>query len=174
MMNCFELSNGVKIPAIGYGTWQTPDGEVAINGIRSAVTCGYRHIDGAAIYGNEVSVGQGVASCGIPREELFLTSKVWNSSRGYEKTMEAFEKTVEDLGVSYLDLYLIHWPASASRFANWEELNRETWRAMIELYRAGKIRAIGVSNFKPHHLKTLMETEVRPMVNQTAAYLQAG
>lgn len=165
-MNCFELSNGVKIPAIGYGTWQTPDGEVAINGIRSAVTCGYRHIDGAAIYGNEVSVGQGVASCGIPREELFLTSKVWNSSRGYEKTMEAFEKTVEDLGVSYLDLYLIHWPASASRFANWEELNRETWRAMIELYRAGKIRAIGVSNFKPHHLKTLMETEVRPMVNQ--------
>ena len=166
MMNFFELSNGVKIPTVGYGTWQTPDGEVAVNGIKSAVACGYRHIDGAAIYGNEVSVGQGVASCGIPREELFLTSKVWNSARGYEKTMEAFEKTIKDLGVSYLDLYLIHWPASASRFGNWEELNRETWRAMTELYRAGRIRAIGVSNFKPHHLKALMETEVKPMVNQ--------
>ena len=162
----FELYNGVKIPAIGYGTWQTPDGEVAVNGIKSAVACGYRHIDGAAIYGNESSVGQGISASGIPREELFLTSKVWNASRGYDKTMEAFEKTLRDLRVSYLDLYLIHWPASASRFENWEELNRGTWRAMTELYQAGRIRAIGVSNFKPHHLRALMEMEVKPMVNQ--------
>ena len=166
MMNNYELANGVKIPAIGYGTWQTPDGEIAVQGVRAAVAGGYRHIDGAAIYGNEISVGRGIAACGVHREELFLTSKVWNKARGYDKTMAAFEKTIHDLGVSYLDLYLIHWPASASRYENWEEINLGTWRAMTELYRGGRIRAIGVSNFKPHHLKALMETEVKPMVNQ--------
>jgi len=165
-MLTFELSNGVKIPAIGYGTWKSPDSEVTVEGIKTAVSCGYRHIDTAAVYGNEVSVGKGIAECGIPREELFITSKVWNTERGYEKTLAAFEKTIEDLGVSYLDLYLIHWPAAAHKYDDWEEINRETWRAMTELHKVGKIRSIGVSNFKPHHLKALMDTEIKPMVNQ--------
>ena len=165
-MQTFELSNGVKIPAIGYGTWKSPDSEVTVEGIKTAASCGYRHIDTAAVYGNEVSVGKGVADCGIPREELFVTSKVWNTERGYEKTLAAFEKTIEDIGVSYLDLYLIHWPAAAHKYDDWEEVNRGTWRAMTELYKAGKLRAIGVSNFKPHHLKALMDTEIKPMVNQ--------
>ena len=165
-MQTFELSNRVKIPAIGYGTWKSPDSEVTVEGIKTAVSCGYRHIDTAAVYGNEVSVGKGIAECGLPREELFITSKVWNTERGYEKTLAAFEKTIEDLDVSYLDLYLIHWPAATHKYDDWEEVNRGTWRAMTELYKAGKIRSIGVSNFKPHHLKALMDTEIKPMVNQ--------
>ena len=95
-----------------------------------------------------------------------MTSKVWNTERGYEKTMQAFEKTLKDLGLSYLDLYLIHWPASKKQFENWEKINLETWKAMTELYKDGKIRAIGVSNFKPSHLEPLMQTEVKPMVDQ--------
>jgi diketogulonate reductase-like aldo/keto reductase len=165
-MQTFEMSNGIKIPAIGYGTWKSPDNEVTLEGIKTAVSCGYRHIDTAAVYGNEVSVGKGIAGCSIPREDLFITSKVWNTERGYEKTLAAFEKTIEDIGVSYLDLYLIHWPAAAHKYDDWEEVNRGTWRAMTELYKAGKIRSIGVSNFKPHHLKALMDTEIKPMVNQ--------
>lgn len=97
---------------------------------------------------------------------MFVTSKVWNTERGYEKTIAAFEKTLSDLGLDYLDLYLIHWPASSSQYDNWEEINLETWRAMTELYKAGRIKSIGVSNFLPHHLKALMKTEVPPMVNQ--------
>ena len=165
-MRTMKLNNGVTIPSIGYGTWQSPDSEITVEGVKTAVSVGYRHIDAAAVYGNEQNVGKGIAECGIPREELFITSKVWNTERGYEKTLAAFEKTIKDLGVSYLDLYLIHWPAASHMFDNWEEINLETWRAMTDLYKAGKIRAIGVSNFKPHHLKALMETEIKPMVNQ--------
>lgn len=162
----FELNNGYKIPCIGFGTWQTPDGETAVMAVSEAIKAGYRHIDTAACYENEVGVGQGIRASGIEREKLFVTSKVWNTERGYEKTMAAFEKTLSDLRLDYLDLYLIHWPASSSQFENWEELNLETWRAMTELYRAGKIKSIGVSNFLPHHLEALMRTEVAPMVNQ--------
>lgn len=162
----FELNNGYKIPCIGFGTWQTPDGETVVMAVSEAIKAGYRHIDTAACYENEVGVGQGIRASGIEREKLFVTSKVWNTERGYEKTMAAFEKTLSDLRLDYLDLYLIHWPASSSQFENWEELNLETWRAMTELYRAGKIKSIGVSNFLPHHLEALMRTEVAPMVNQ--------
>jgi diketogulonate reductase-like aldo/keto reductase len=165
-MKTMKLKNGVEVPVIGYGTWQSPDSEVTVNGIKTAVGCGYRHIDAAAVYGNEVSVGKGIAECGIPREELFITSKVWNTERGYDSTLAAFEKTIQDLGCGYLDLYLIHWPAVAHMFADWEQINLDTWRAMTELYKAGKIKAIGVSNFKPHHLEALMKTEVKPMVDQ--------
>ena len=165
-MNTMKLNNGVEIPAIGYGTWQSPDSDVTVNGVKKAVGCGYRHIDAAAVYGNEISVGKGIAECGVPREELFITSKVWNTERGYDSTLAAFEKTIQDLGCEYLDLYLIHWPAAAHMFADWEQINLDTWRAMIELYKSGKIKAIGVSNFKPHHLDALMKTEVKPMVNQ--------
>jgi diketogulonate reductase-like aldo/keto reductase len=164
------LRNGVTIPEIGFGTWQTPDGQTAVDSVLAAIRSGYRHIDGAAVYGNEKSVGQGIAeaiqSGLVTRKDLFLTSKLWNTERGYDKTMKAFEKTLSDLGTDYLDLYLIHWPANAHQFSNWEEINLSTWKAMTELYKAGKIRAIGVSNFEPQHLKALMETEVAPMVDQ--------
>ena len=162
----FDLNNGYKIPCVGFGTWQTPDGETAVMAVSEAIKAGYRHIDTAACYNNEVGVGQGIKESGIDRKNLFITSKVWNTQRGYEKTMAAFEKTLSDLGLDYLDLYLIHWPASASQFSDWEKINTETWRAMIELYNAGRIKAIGVSNFLPHHLAALMETEIKPMVNQ--------
>ena len=165
-MQTMKLNNGILIPAIGYGTWQTPDGDAVTNGIKAAVDYGYRHVDTAAAYENEEGVGKGILESGTAREELFVTSKVWNSERGYDTTLAAFEKSLKRLKLDYLDLYLIHWPASANRFENWEQINLDTWRAMTELYKAGKIKAIGVSNFKPHHLKALMETEVKPMVNQ--------
>lgn len=165
-MQTMKLNNGILIPAIGYGTWQTPDGDAVTNGIKAAVDYGYRHVDTAAAYENEEGVGKGILESGIAREELFVTSKVWNSERGYDTTLAAFEKSLKRLKLDYLDLYLIHWPASANRFENWEQINLDTWRAMTELYKAGKIKAIGVSNFKPHHLKALMETEIKPMVNQ--------
>lgn len=166
LTDTFTLSNGYAIPCVGFGTWQTPDGEIATMSVKHAIQSGYRHIDAAAVYGNEVSVGKGIAESGVAREELFITSKVWNTERGYEKTMAAFEKTLADLQLDYLDLYLIHWPASPSQFENWNELNLGTWKAMTELYKAGRIRAIGVSNFLEHHLAPLLETEVKPMVNQ--------
>lgn len=162
----FHLNNGYEIPCVGFGTWQTPDGDTAVMAVSEAIKTGYRHIDTAACYGNEVSVGQGIKKSGIEREKLFVTSKVWNTERGYEKIIAAFEKTLTDLGLDYLDLYLIHWPASSSQYDNWEKINLETWKALTELYKAGKIKSIGVSNFMPHHLEALMKTEVPPMVNQ--------
>ena len=161
-----RLSNGVEIPCVGFGTWQTPNGEVAVNSVKTALEVGYRHIDTAAVYKNEVSVGEGIIASGVDRKDIFVTSKVWNKCRGYETTLAAFEKTLADLKLDYLDLYLIHWPANAKQFDNWDEINLETWRAMTELYKTGKIRAIGVSNFLPHHLESLVKTEVAPMVNQ--------
>ncbi len=166
LYDTFRLRNGVEIPCIGFGTWQTPDGDTAVMAVSEAIRAGYRHIDTAACYGNEVGVGRGIKASGLEREKLFVTSKVWNTERGYDKTLSAFEKTISDLGLDYLDLYLIHWPASSFRFENWEEINLGTWRAMTELYKAGRIKAIGVSNFLPHHLKALTETEISPMVNQ--------
>ena len=166
LSDAFELAGGVRIPCVGYGTWQTPNGEVAASSVAAAIEAGYRHIDTAAAYGNETCVGEGIARSGVPREQLFITSKLWNTERGYEKTLAAFEKTCSDLGTDYLDLYLIHWPASRHQFEDWEEINLATWRAMCELHRAGRIRAIGVSNFMPHHLDALMSAEVAPMVDQ--------
>lgn len=163
----FELENSVRIPSVGFGTWQTPDGSTAVEAVRCAIEAGYRHIDAAAVYGNERSVGEGIARSGIDRRELFVTSKVWNTDRGYKSTLQAFDKTIADLGVDYLDLYLIHWPATAHRFDDWRQINAETWRAMEELYHDGKVRAIGVSNFLPHHLDALMAVaDEQPSVNQ--------
>lgn len=160
----------MEMPSIGFGTWQTPDGEIATKSVKEALGYGYRHIDTAAVYGNEVSVGAGIAEAIdeglITRDELFVTSKVWNTERGYDKTMAAFHKTLSDLKLDYLDLYLIHWPASKHQFDNWIQINLDTWKAMTELYQAGKIKAIGVSNFEPLHLQALMSTEIPPMVNQ--------
>lgn len=166
LTDAYTLSNGYKIPCVGYGTWQTPDGEVAASSVRAAIGTGYRHIDTAACYGNEKGVGRGIRESGVERESLFVTSKVWNADRGYEQTLAAFDKTLSDLGLEYLDLYLIHWPAAANQFEDWERINLDTWRAMTELYEAGRVRAIGVSNFKPHHLEALMGSKIPPMVNQ--------
>lgn len=161
-----KLANGVGLPCIGFGTWQTPDGETAIASVKSALEAGYRHIDTAAIYRNESSVGEAIRASGIDRSEIFVTSKVWNKCRGYDMVMSAYERTMSKLGLDYLDLYLIHWPASVKDYENWDEINLDSWRAMTDLYKAGKVKAIGVSNFKPHHLESLVKTEVPPMVDQ--------
>ncbi|MDY3368058.1 aldo/keto reductase, partial [Zhenhengia yiwuensis] len=167
LQDTYTLANDVQIPCIGFGTWQTPNGETAINSVKAALKAGYRHIDTAACYGNEASVGQAIKESGVPREEIFVTSKVWNTERGYEKTLAAFETTMEKLDLDYVDLYLIHWPAAANQFENWKEINAQTWRALEELYIEGKVKAIGVSNFLPHHLEALLEgVKVVPMVNQ--------
>lgn len=164
--NYYTLHNGVKIPSIGFGTAET-DGETTIRAIHAAVDAGYRHIDTAVAYGNEESVGQGINTCKVPRGELFLTSKLWNDDQGYENTLAAFQATLERLSTSYLDLYLIHWPIAKKYKDEWQQRNLDSWRAMEELYKSGKIRAIGVSNFMPHHLRPLMEkAKISPMVNQ--------
>lgn len=163
----FSLANGVAIPCLGFGTWQMKEGPETVAAIQKALELGYRHIDTAAYYQNERSVGQAVRASGLPREAVFVTSKVWNTDRGYESTLRAFDRTMEKLGLDYLDLYLIHWPAAANRFDNWEDINGQTWRAMTELYQQGRVRAIGVSNFLPHHLEPLLKTEV-------AAYGEPG
>lgn len=162
----FVLENGYGIPCIGYGTWLVENGDVAVNSVAEAIRAGYRHIDTAARYGNEESVGRAVAESGIDRSQIHLTSKVWNTERGYDKVMAAFERSLKALGTDYLDLYLVHWPASPSQFDNWEDINRDTWRAMMDIYRSGRAKAIGVSNFKPHHLAALMDAEIRPMADQ--------
>lgn len=167
LTDCYTLSNGIGIPCIGYGTWQTPDGEVAVASVLSAIEAGYRHIDTAQGYDNEESVGIAIKKCGIDRKDLFITSKLTNSEHGYEKTLAAFESTMEKLDTGYLDLYLIHWPNPIAFRNHWQEANAGTWRAFEELYQAGRIRAIGVSNFMPHHLDELMKTAtIAPMVNQ--------
>lgn len=166
LTDSYLLSNGVTIPRLGFGTYKTPEGEVGVASVKTALETGYRHIDTAAFYGNESSVGRAIRAAGIPREEIFVTTKVWNTERGYEKAKASILASLDRLGLEYLDLCLIHWPATARQYEDWEEINRDTWRAFTELHRLGKVRAIGVSNFKPHHLKALMETEVKPMVNQ--------
>lgn len=163
----FKLSNGVTMPCIGLGTWQVPDDDVLVKAIHSAVNLGYRHIDTAHIYGNERSVGVAVRTCGVPRSKLFVTSKLWNTDRGYKETLEAFERTMDALQIGYLDLFLMHWPAARGEAMTWQSINSGTWRAMEEIYCRGRVRAIGVSNFLVHHLVPLLaRAEVVPMVNQ--------
>ena len=163
----FKLSNGVTMPCIGLGTRQVPDDDVLVKAIHSAVNLGYRHIDTAHIYGNERSVGVAVRTCGVPRSKLFVTSKLWNTDRGYKETLEAFERTMDALQIGYLDLFLMHWPAARGEAMTWQSINSGTWRAMEEIYRGGRVRAIGVSNFLVHHLVPLLaRAEVVPMVNQ--------
>lgn len=169
------LQNGVKMPRIGYGTYKCTDGSDE-RVVRMALDAGYRMLDTAAFYGNEAYVGKSVRESGIPRKELFLTSKVWKSDLGYEKTKKSVEESLERLQTDYLDLCLIHWPKPDPESTDWKELDRGSWKALEELYHRGTVRAIGVSNFLPHHLEALMETaEVRPMVDQLelhVGYLQ--
>lgn len=161
------LRNGYGIPCLGFGTWKMPDGEVGIDAVHQALHDGYRHIDTAAAYDNEGTVGKALASGGISREDLFITTKVWNTDRGYDATLKAFEESRAKLHLDYVDLYLIHWPAAQGAEAEWQRTNQETWRALETLYLDGLVRAIGVSNFKPHHLEPLMDAaDILPMVDQ--------
>lgn len=153
------LHNGSFIPQLGLGVLKAQDGEEVENAVLTALKNGYTLIDTAAIYGNEAGVGEALRKTVIPRSEIFLTTKVWNNSQGYEQTLRAFEHSLKLLQTDYIDLYLIHWPV-AGKF-------KETWRAMETLYKHGKVKAIGVSNFQIHHLEELMaEAEIMPMVNQ--------
>lgn len=166
-MNSYTLSNNVSIPELGFGTWQTPNGDVAVSAVKKASEVGYRHIDTAQGYKNEDSVGQAIKESGIPREEIFLTTKLWNENHSYDLVLSSFEESLKKLQTDYIDLFLIHWPNPVKFRDNWQSANAETWRAMEELYQAGKIKAIGVSNFLPHHFEELKKTAtIFPMVNQ--------
>ncbi|GHH96723.1 aldo/keto reductase [Neobacillus kokaensis] len=153
------LHNGVQMPWFGLGVFKVQEGSEVIESVKAAIKNGYRSIDTAAVYKNEEGVGKGILESGVPREELFITSKVWNSDQGYQSTLEAFETSLQKLGLDYLDLYLIHWPG--------KNKYKETWKALEKLYKDGRVRAIGVSNFKVHHLEELIkDCEIKPMVNQ--------
>ena len=168
-MEEYRLSNGMTIPKIGFGTWQIPDGEEVYNSVTHALKVGYRHVDTAQIYRNEVGVGRAIADSGLVREEIFLTTKVWNDKHDYDLAKASIEESLEKLGVDYVDLLLIHWPnPKALREQDaWKAGNAGAWKAMEEAYRAGRVRAIGVSNFMIHHLEALLETaDIKPHVNQ--------
>lgn len=165
-MKTFKLNDGNEIPVIGFGTYD-PKNEGGITALKTALQNGYRLIDGAAKYGNEVEVGEAIKDSGVPRKEIFITTKVWREELGYESTRSAFRQSVADLQLDYVDLYLIHWPANAKNYDNWQQANSDAWRAMEDLQKEGKIRSIGVSNFWPEHLEALLKTaKVKPAVNQ--------
>lgn len=154
-----ELSNGVRMPWLGLGVYKAEEGLEVEHAVEEALAAGYRSIDTAAFYGNEAGVGKAVRNSGVAREELFVTTKVWNSQQGYESTLAAFEESRKNLGLEYIDLYLIHWPV--------RNKYKDTWRALEKLYREGHVRAIGVSNFHVHHLEDLLSAcEIKPTVNQ--------
>jgi diketogulonate reductase-like aldo/keto reductase len=159
LQGTFALHNGVQMPYFGLGVYLSKDGTEVINAVRDALDHGYRHIDTAAIYDNEEGVGIGIKESRVPRRDIFLVSKVWNTDQGYDSTLRAFEASLKRLDTDYLDLYLIHWPKG--------ELSKETWKALERLYKEKRIRAIGVSNFLQHHLEDLLTSaEIVPMVNQ--------
>lgn len=161
------LENGVRIPCIGFGTWQTPDGETAVTAVKAALAAGYRHIDTAAAYENEQSIGRAVHESGVAREDIFITTKLANPDHGYDNTMAAFDRSMQKLGLTYLDLYLIHWPNPLKYRDAWQEANAGTWKAFETLYGEKRIRAIGISNFMQRHIEALMRTaSIAPMVNQ--------
>ncbi len=154
-----QLHNGVRMPYLGFGVYKIEDGKEVIKSVKATLEAGYRSIDTAAIYRNEEGVGKAIRETGIPRDELFITTKVWNKGQGYDRTMTSFERSLDKLGLDYVDLYLIHWPV--------EGLYKETWKAMEKLYKEGRTKAIGVCNFNVHHLEDLMkDSEIKPMVNQ--------
>lgn len=162
----YLLNNGLKIPKVGFGTWKATDKEQCKNAVRTALEIGYRHIDTAAIYGNEDAVGEGIAEFlknnNVSREELFIVTKVWNTEQGYDTTLKAYEESLKKLGLDYIDMYLVHWPQPKDLNKTWE-----TWRALETLYKSGKVKAIGVCNMKEHHLKHIMNNfEIVPAVNQ--------
>lgn len=164
-MKSFTLQNGVHIPVIGLGTWKSTEKD-AYNAVLAALKAGYRHIDTAMIYGNEEAVGRAIRDSKVKREELFVTSKLWNTDQGYEKANKAFQLTLDKLGLDYVDLYLIHW------FKGYDKA-LDTWKALEEAYKDGHVKAIGVSNFNVHHLQYLLDhATIPPMVNQVETHVE--
>ncbi|EAE7457904.1 aldo/keto reductase [Listeria monocytogenes] len=160
-----KLANGVEMPRLGFGVWKVQDGDEAVNSVKWAIEAGYISIDTAAAYKNEEGVGQAIKESGVKREDLFVTTKLWNAEQGYESTLAAFDESLRKLELDYVDLYLIHWPVKG-KF-------KDTWRAFEKLYKDKRVRAIGVCNFHEHHLKELMEdAEIAPMVNQIELHPQ--
>ncbi|WP_337019943.1 aldo/keto reductase [Oceanobacillus massiliensis] len=167
-MQYVTLNNGISMPQLGYGVWKVPNEEV-ISPLKTAIEVGYRSIDTAKIYGNEVGVGTAISESNVPREDLFITTKVWNSDQGYENTLKAFDESLEKLGLDYVDLYLIHWPTP--QFDQYVE----TYKALEKLYNDGRVKAIGVCNFDIEHLERILdECDVVPAINQVEChpYLQ--
>lgn len=173
--NTLTLNNGVKIPQLGLGTWFIPDDQAA-EAVKAAVALGYRHIDTAQAYGNERGVGEGVRTCGVPREELFVVSKVAAEHKTYESAAASIDETLAKMGLDYLDMMIIHSPQpwvevnqSENRYV---EGNRAAWRALEDAYKAGKLKAIGISNFQVGDIESLLETaEIKPMVNQILCHI---
>lgn len=165
-MKKFVIRGGIELPAVGFGTYKVTEKEETIV-LKDAVRAGYRYFDTASFYENEKAVGQVLKESGIPRKDFIVTSKVWVNQLGYESTKKALQESLEKLNMHYLDLYLIHWPCISGNPKEWKNLNIETWKAMEELRAAGKVKAIGVSNFLPHHLENLRShCSVVPAVNQ--------
>lgn len=162
----YLLSNGIQIPCMGFGTYNAKGGDnLAIN--KTAIEAGYRYFDTASLYETERVLGQAVRESGIPREEFFIVSKLWHDERGYQEAKDALERTLDRLQMDYLDLYLIHWPRGMEGDTDWKEKNADTWRALEEMYEAGKIKGLGLSNFLPHHIAPILENcKIRPVVDQ--------
>lgn len=161
------LANGVTIPCVGFGTYKNTDPAECLSSVREALAAGYRHVDTAQFYFNEENVGEAIRESGLPRNEIFLTTKVWNTSQGYDNTLRAFDESMGKLGLDYLDLYLVHWPVAKDYATDYPSAFTQTWRALEKLYADGKVRAIGVCNCLKEHLNVLFdECKVKPMVNQ--------
>ncbi len=170
IQDTFTLANGVKMPGFGFGVWQTPQ-NVTAECVKQAIKTGYRNIDTAAAYHNEEEVGEGIRQAmeeyGIKREELFVSTKLWNDHRGYVNAKVAIEESLKKLNIGYIDLYMLHWPAVAKWHDDWREINADTWRACEEYYKKGLIKSLGVANYLAHHVKALIEdVTIAPMVNQ--------
>ena len=162
----YTLNNGVKIPCVAYGTYKAAD-ENGADIITAAVEEGYRYFDTASFYETEEYVAEAIRRSGLPREDFFIATKLWKEEMGYEEALAAFERSAKRLNTDYIDLYLIHWPKPTADYQDWKRLDIDTWRALEKLYKEGKVRAIGLSNFLPHHLDNILENcEIKPMVNQ--------
>ena len=162
----YTLNNGVKIPCVAYGTYKAAD-ENGADIIAAAVEEGYRYFDTASFYETEEYVAEAIRRSGLPREDFFIATKLWKEEMGYEEALAAFERSAKRLNTDYIDLYLIHWPKPTADYQDWKQLDIDTWRALEKLYKEGKVRAIGLSNFLPHHLDNILENcEIKPMVNQ--------
>lgn len=167
----FTLPGGSRVPALGFGTYNAKGGD-NLQMIKTAIEAGYRYFDTASLYGTERALGQAIKESGVPRESFILASKAWTDEMGYTEVKEALARSLNRLQTEYLDLYLIHWPKASEEDTNWKQRCQDTWRAMEELVREGKIKAIGLSNFLPHHLDAVLETaEIKPAVNQLELHI---
>lgn len=163
----YILNNNLEIPNIAFGTWKFPNNEETTEIIKNAINSGYRHIDTAKAYANELYVGKGIKASGIDRKEIIVTGKLWNDDRGYKNIIEACKETIRKLDCDFLDIYLVHWPASKAVHEDWKAINLETWKAMEKLYELGLVKAIGVCNFKKNQLVELIkDITIKPMINQ--------